>query len=247
MCTVTFIARRNGYLLGMNRDEQLSRAPAFSPEKRRVGNRSALFPCESTGGTWIGVNDSGVTFALINWYAVTARVMGESVSRGQIVRSALELDTIDQVSAALTIDRLQRVNPFRLIAVFPKHDEVIEWTWDRETLERQRHPWKTATWISSGFDEPGAQKARALVYSDALSLPSAETQDWLRQLHSSHAPHRGPYSHCMHREDAATVSYTEVEVTDQQISMEYLSGSPCHSLGGHPSILKTLSMQRRDA
>lgn len=246
MCTVTFIARRNGYLLGMNRDEQLSRAPAFPPEKRRVGNRSALFPCESSGGTWIGVNDSGVTFALINWYAVTARVAGESVSRGQVVRSVLALDAIDQVSAALAGDRLQRVNPFRLIAVFPKHEKVVEWAWDRDVLQRNNHPWKTATWISSGFDEPGAQKTRALVYSDALSRPSAGTQNWLRQLHASHAPSTGPYSHCMHREDAATVSYTEVEVTAQQIVMGYASDSPCRSFASDASPLQAIGMNRRD-
>ncbi len=247
MCTVTFIARRNGYLLGMNRDEQLCRAPASSPEKRLLGNRSALFPCESSGGTWIGVNDSGVTFALINWYAVTARATGSIISRGHVVRSALALDAIDQVSATLTGDQLQRVNPFRLIAVFPKHEEVVEWSWDREALRHTHHPWKTATWISSGFDEPGAQKTRSLVYSEALSKPSVGTQDWLRQLHASHAPSMGPYSHCMHREDAATVSYTEVEVTAQRISMGYAPRSPCHSFASGGSHLQTLGMNRHDA
>jgi len=31
MCTVTFIARRNGYVLGMNRDEKLTRAAGLPP------------------------------------------------------------------------------------------------------------------------------------------------------------------------------------------------------------------------
>ena len=32
--------------------------------------------------------------------------------------------------------------------------------------------------------------------------------NWLRRLHRSHLPERGPFSICMHRSDAATVSYT---------------------------------------
>lgn len=247
MCTITFIPRRRGYLLGMNRDEQRSRETALPPQHQTIGSRRALFPRESGGGTWIGVNDAGVTFALINWYGVTARVTGSVISRGEIVASALGLEAVDRVTETLKEARLDRVNPFRLIAVFPGDETVVEWTWNREVLQQHPHPWQMATWISSGFDEPGAQRTRSLVYSEALSLPSAGTQDWLRQLHASHAPKRGPYCHCMHREDAATVSYTEVKVTPQQISMGYLSGSPCKSLGSNPSVMTALSMQRGDA
>ena len=66
MCTVTLVAQRNGYVLGMNRDEKLSRVAALPPKAFRLGHRTALFPSEPSGGTWIGVNDAGVTLALIN-------------------------------------------------------------------------------------------------------------------------------------------------------------------------------------
>ena len=32
MCTLTFIPKPNGYLLGMNRDERLTREAALAPE-----------------------------------------------------------------------------------------------------------------------------------------------------------------------------------------------------------------------
>src|SRR4051795_9445416 len=100
MCTVTFIARKNGYGLGMNRDEKLTRVKALPPTRQEINGRIALLPSEPGGGTWIGVNDTGVTFALINWYAVEARVSGNAISRGQLVRAALhanEADSIDQM------------------------------------------------------------------------------------------------------------------------------------------------------
>ncbi|MEW6303391.1 MAG: hypothetical protein AB1705_07975, partial [Verrucomicrobiota bacterium] len=53
------------------------------------------------------------------------------------------------------------------------------------------------------------------------------TLGWLRGLHRSHEPARGPYCFCMHRADAATVSYTEVTVSRTMGTMRYWPGAPC--------------------
>lgn len=227
MCTVTFIARRHGYALGMNRDEKLVRVAALPPSQHRLGNREALFPSEPNGGAWIGVNDAGATIALINWYSVCASVAGKAVSRGQIVKTALACDSPALVDASLVESPLARVNPFRLIGVFPKSAAVVEWFWNLNQLERRDHPWQTNTWISSGFDESGAQETRGKTFANALRTKSAGRADWLHRLHRSHTPERGPYSHCMHREDAATVSYTNVTVSGQIAMMRYAPGAPC--------------------
>lgn len=160
MCTATIIPRRTGYVLGMNRDEQRSRVDAIPAAAHRIGNRVALYPSEPSGGTWIGVNDSGITYALLNWYSVPHRVVGKAVSRGEIVPMALPLDTSDEVTQALTRRTLAEVNPFRLIGVFPEARAVVEWCWDRRQLQHRVHPWRTGIWISSGFDEPAAQRIR---------------------------------------------------------------------------------------
>jgi hypothetical protein len=227
MCTVTFIARRNGYALGMNRDEKLTRMIALPSARHRLGNCNALFPSEPNGGTWIGVNDAGATLALINWYSVGASVSGQSISRGEVVKLALATDTFALTDAALVKLPLARVNPFRLIGVFPARKAVVEWRWNLKQLERRKHGWQTNTWISSGFDEPGAQQTRGKIFGEALQQGSAGRADWLRCLHRSHAPERGPYSHCMHRDDAATVSYTEVVVSRTIVTMRYTPGAPC--------------------
>jgi hypothetical protein len=238
MCTVTFIARRNGYALGMNRDEMLTRAAGLPPRLTHLNGRAILAPSEPSGGTWIGVNDTGVTLALINWYSITSHVTGQATSRGEVVKLALSSDSPALVNTMLKELPLARVNPFRLIGVFPSDKAVVEWRWNLQHLERRDHRWRTNTWISSGFDEPGAQQTRGKTFGEALRQTSAGSTDWLRRLHRSHSPECGPYSHCMHRTDAATVSYTEVTVTHRLVTMRHAPGTPCCT-----ALMPTLGLQ----
>lgn len=227
MCTVTLIARRNGYALGMNRDESLARVPGLPPRELRVNDRRVLCPSEPGGGTWISLNDAGVTFALINWYSISARGGKNSVSRGKVVQAVSATASIKEAATALARLPLRRINPFRLIAVFPATREVVEWRWNLKTLGRASCPWKAQQWISSGYDEAEAQRIRGAVFRAAQSQKSFSSMEWLRRLHRSHAPGRGPFSTCMHREDAATVSYSEVTVTSRAVVMQHIVAAPC--------------------
>src|SRR3954465_12348029 len=102
MCTVTFIARKRGYCLGMNRDEKLTRPIGLPPKKKSVNGHTVISPSEPGGGTWIAVNDRGATLALINWYSITARVTPSKVtSRGGIVNSVSGASSAELVDATL--------------------------------------------------------------------------------------------------------------------------------------------------
>ncbi len=233
MCTVTVIARQEGYCLGMNRDEKLARPAGLPPVWKTIEGHPLLGPSEPGGGTWIALNGDLVTFALINWYAIPARVgRDRAVSRGEVINSAGMACSPDSADAALDRLPLHRINPFRLIGVFPASKEIAEWRWDLKTLARQDHPWATRQWISSGFDEPVAQRERGGAFEEARRQRSAGSADWLRRLHRSHSPQTGPFSTCMHRADAATVSYTEVCVYQQRATMRYHAGPPCQHAPG---------------
>ena len=47
---------------------------------------------------------------------------------------------------------------------------------------------------------------------------------------ASHEPERGPFSICMHRREAATVSYTEIDVTRNRATMGYVPGPLCKEM-----------------
>ena len=211
----------------MNRDEQLSRIAGLPPNRQFIDGRAVVFPSEPSGGTWISLNDGGACFALINWYSVAARVREGAVSRGEVVKSVSACTS--RILAEAQIERLplERMNPFRLIGVFPADCEVVEWQWDLKKLARKNHRWKMQQWISSGFDEATAQQLRGKTFREAQWQTSSGSVDWLRRLHRSHLPHRGAFSTCVHRSDAMTVSYTEVRVSASLATMNHQLTCPC--------------------
>jgi hypothetical protein len=229
MCTVSFIPRKSGYILGMNRDEQRSRAKAVPPVIKDAGGCLALYPSEPTGGTWIGVNERRITLALVNWYSIPKSASGKALSRGDIIPRLLgSTDLVDARKTLKSID-LRSTNPFRLIGIFPDERTVMEWQWDLQKLNSLKHEWRAKSWISSGFDEPGAQKKRGAEFRRMSGHKSFGSIGWLRRFHASHHPERGPFSVCMHREDAATVSYTEIILTGRRVRMNYQPEAPCHA------------------
>ncbi|MEI6197802.1 MAG: NRDE family protein [Verrucomicrobiota bacterium] len=233
MCTVSFIARKKGYALAMNRDEKLARVEGLPPSTKIIGGRIVLAPSEPGGGTWIALNDGGATLALINWYSITARVSEEIVSRGMVVNATSAAATPKVAEVTLNQLPLKQINPFRLIGVFPATNEIVQWSWDLKKLARRNHPWQAQQWISSGFDEPTAQRIRSQAFRSALQQRSAGSLPWLRRLHRSHSPETGPFSTCMHRADAATVSYTEAVISPGKAFMRYHAGPPCNG-GSYP-------------
>jgi hypothetical protein len=227
MCTVSFVPRKNGYLLAMNRDEKRTRPPGLAPTRFMIGGREIICPTEPGGGTWIALNDAQTTFALINWYAVKAAVKTNAVSRGVVVKSLAAEVSPAASSIILAGLPLQQINPFRLIGFFGAQREIREWRWDLKILTCGRPSWDAQPWISSGFDEPQAQRARSSTFRVALRRQDAGSLRWLRRLHSSHAPFCGPFSICMHRAEAATVSYTEVAVFNRRATMSHCNQAPC--------------------
>src|SRR5215510_13249106 len=117
MCTVTFIARRRGYCLGMNRDEKLTRQTGLPPKEINVNGHAVLCPSEPGGGTWIALNDSRACLALINWYSVTRRVERAPITRGEVIRTVCPADSPEVAHARVQSLPLKRINPFRLIGI----------------------------------------------------------------------------------------------------------------------------------
>jgi Transport and Golgi organisation 2 len=225
MCSVSFVPREDGFVLAMNRDELVSRVPALPPRVHHRGELTVLYPSEPSGGTWIGVNSAGIAFSLLNWHSQPDRTGQDLISRGEVIRALLSGRSSGAAASILKELPLRRMNPFRLVAVSLPERLLTEWRSGAETLTSKVYPWKRHHWFSSGFDEARAIEVRrevcAQFHGDLEDLAT------LRKLHATHLPSAGPFSLCMHREDAATISYTEINVRDDTASMSYISGSPC--------------------
>ena len=79
---------------------------------------------------------------------------------------------------------------------------------------------------SSGLDSARAFEERAAVLAE-LTATRGLDRETLAAFHASHAPRRGPWSPCMHREDANTVSATHVAVEGERITLRHAAGPPC--------------------
>lgn len=230
MCTVTFWPQHHGYRLAMNRDEKWTRAPGLPPTRQQFGARTGICPREPNGGTWIGLNDCGITFALVNWYSRPQPTIAQPISRGRIVLQMLPATTVREARTIISPAHLGHILPFRLAGIFPEESAVREWQWDGRDCHEVSHPWKPQQWISSGWDEANAQRIRGQFFATKAHQSTAGSRGWLRRLHRSHQPERGPFSTCVHRTDAGTVSYTEIEWTKHRGAMTSITGCPCQAL-----------------
>jgi hypothetical protein len=240
MCTISFVPKLRGFYLAMNRDEKFTRSTALPPAivdlatgrvrpSGGLATRRAIFPREPNGGTWIAANDAGVCLALVNWHRIERQPVRSIMSRGQVVRKLAGKSSTEEIAAGLAALPLRRLPPFRLIAIIPSTKDIMEWRWNLERLSIRTHVWQLQHWFSSGFDERQAQRERRRICDAAHKQITARNLGWLRRLHRSHSPKSGPFSICMHRSGAATVSYTEVAVSDRRATMRYKAGPSCSS------------------
>ncbi len=228
MCTLTFVPAEDGYLAGMNRDELLARAAALPPGIFTKDEIKALYPREPSGGTWIACNSHGNLLALLNWNEIDTRFLGQKQETRGVLIPKLILES-DVSSTGAQFDRLplDGIFPFRLIGVFSKERRLQEWRWDGVRRQKLDLPWERKHWFSSSLSDAAAEKGRGSTCESAATNIGGNAAGWLGRLHRSHIPAPGPFSICVHRQDAATVSYTGVTCSGSSISMSYLSGNPC--------------------
>jgi hypothetical protein len=230
MCTLTFIPKPQGYLLGMNRDERLTRELALPPAAISNLKIAAVYPREDGGGTWIGSNASGIAFAVLNQNPGTQTPVKER-SRGEIIPVLLRSSRFPEAMRAFQKMEMRGMLPFVLIGIFPAEQIISQCQWDGATLQFARIGWDVRHWFSSGVSDEMARKVRATTCQEAWRRRDAASAEWLRGLHASHSPVRGSFSICVHRPDAATVSYTEIAFTRADLTMRYHAGHPCQAMG----------------
>jgi hypothetical protein len=237
---MTWLGRDGGYDVLFNRDERRTRQPAAPPRIHDIRGVRYIAPADGDfGGSWIGANSLGLTLCLLNGYRagdVLEPLDGEPISRGLLLTSLMDCEDASQIEDRLAALPLSRYCSF-LLAVF-----------------QPLRPWRLATWsgqdmsvtdlvdtrqplISSSFDTEAVCRQRRRLFRE-IGDSTPDGVERLMAYHRSHRPERGPNSPCMHRPDAATVSFSHVQVDAREVRFDYAPRAPCRGLpSGEPVVL----------
>jgi Transport and Golgi organisation 2 len=217
MCTVSWVHAADGYHLLCNRDEKRTRSAALPPCVERFDGVKVIAPRDGDfGGSWIAVNELGVAVCLLNG---TPRPAPES--RGHLLLGLSSVRSALEARERIVRMELGAYAPFTLVAIEPGKPVVVM-DWDETKRFTTDSP---GPLISSSFDPAGVRAARQCEF--ARLVAGGITPHSLYSFHESHGSEAGPYSPCMHRVDAETVSFSWVTVTRRGVSFFYGPGSPC--------------------
>ncbi len=234
MCTASWIHSNEGYSLFFNRDEKLTRREGLPPELRELRGVKYISPLDGDHqGTWIAVNQFGLTLCLLNRYQMARSNTGvDFTSRGLLLINLIDSVGQVEIENRLAHSNLQYFQPFTL-AVLQQRSETVVFQWDG--LELLKHPKGDALMplTSSSCDTLNVIERRRSQFEKFRDKAGELNEETLYRFHHSHDPSSGANSVCMHRDDAATVSFSTVRVDDGSIEFGYLQASPC--------------MERRDA
>ncbi|GMN10521.1 NRDE family protein [Croceitalea sp. MTPC9] len=151
MCTVSFIPRKDSFVITSNRDEHISRSPAYKPKVELINGLKVVFPKDpKAGGTWFAVNEKNVAVVLLNGAFENHKSTGNyEKSRGLVV-----LDIVGHHNPQIYLEEtdLMNIEPFTVIVV--EKGKVVELRWDGkdrfiELLDSsESYIWSSATLYS---------------------------------------------------------------------------------------------------
>ncbi len=239
MCTMSWFKTEDGYELFFNRDEQKKRRRALLPEVYTDLTTQIISPTDAdAGGTWISVNEYGLTFCLLNHYEKEQLIPHKDwLSRGEIIRTLASYDSLDSVVSKFNEIDLSNFKPFRLFILNPEGRSYL-FTWD--ALELMVEQDVNTPRSSSSFEPEKVRASRKALFKTMGLHESKNREDFLK-YHTGHTDGESPYSVCMHREDAGSVSLSHIVVNNEDVSFSYADGAPCEAPLGQPIIVGRLA------
>jgi uncharacterized protein with NRDE domain len=227
MCTVSWLRRADGYLLLCNRDERNTRRPAAGPRIDALNGISFIAPVDGDhGGSWIGVNEFGLTLCLLNRYGDwTPQPDQDYTSRGLLLIDLLNCSSREEVQRRISRQRLERFQPFTLAVLTVEESTTLDWTGREHIIQTEAD--LQVPLVSSSWKEPKIARTRKELFSRMVSEAGGVDAQLLDEFHRSHFPEPGPLSVCMHRADAMTLSLCAVHVKRNTIEFTYYPDSPC--------------------
>ena len=242
MCTVSWVHTADGYHLFCNRDEKKNRAQGLGPKLQARGWVRFVAPVDTEfGGTWIAVNEFGVSACLLNGANLTRRFVQNPRkawrSRGVLLRELIWAQSADECILWLKQLDLRRFAPFTVAFLQPQTPAVVaEWDGENTTVVPSGDSLMPLT--SSSYDPEGVHTARWTELERHAAVFGQVDPAALYAFHTSHCEVPDAYSPCMHRVDAETVSFSWITVTEREIRFIYVAGAPCAASNTEQQVLR---------
>lgn len=140
MCTVTWLLQPNGYQLFFSRDELKTRRIAFPPSVKERNGIKYIAPTDAdAGGSWLGVNQFGLSMGLLNYYH--GKINNSDPGKEYISRGLLLTTLIDSTTQSEVIQRLNQLDlsdyrPF-ILTIWESEKTVATCTWDHSRKSAQ--------------------------------------------------------------------------------------------------------------
>ncbi len=221
MCTLSwwFSDESRGVLF--NRDEKRTRSHGLQPEIRNSsdGQRKILMPSDAdAGGTWIGVNQSGLIVALLNNYPLHQSEIDGQISRGLLVSGILE--TADATKESIHLLNTMKMSVYKGFLIFfmdlNKAPEAFEWDGKAITSLNLQAPEKSKFLTSSSRMTGECKRFREKLFA---RIPPERTA--LLKAHTFYNNDNPAYGPLMARSDAWTQSITEIQLSPEHATMRF--------------------------
>lgn len=215
MCTVSWRHLPGGYDLFFSRDEQRTRPVGLPPRAMLVDGTRVLAPHDPLGGgTWILLNEHGLTACVLNAYGPRTRSDGPPVvTRGRVPLAFAREAHAQHAGPTLTrlLDSAEFL-PFHLL-LLDRNGRTAGWDWDgREARHRDLPPLGMIT--TSSVDAARVAAARETRFRRIV-----DAQADLRHFHVAAYEPASADTVRMSRADARTVSLTDVVVRADCLAM----------------------------
>jgi hypothetical protein len=218
MCSAAWTFHDDGYEIVFNRDEQWTRVPSADPKletQHPVPGLCARDP--AGGGSWLFVNDAGITFALMNAYAHTVGNPFATTSRGRLPLLAGRVTQSSEIESIISQVEWTQHAPCYLLTWSPSGFTSHLWT--GQDLQKLTPPQRDFMTTSSVRTE-SICRARVRRFDELIGHP-------LLEIMSDDYEAEPAAAIFLKRSDAGTVSQSQVQVTEAGISLAVQrSGEP---------------------
>jgi hypothetical protein len=228
VCTASWLRRDGALRLLFNRDELRSREPALPPAVRGEAGSRWIAPRDGrAGGTWIAAGERGVALALLN-RSEGVRPEG-AASRGLLIPALLPAESPEALLERLARHDLRAFAAFRLLALWRDLPHGVVAGWNGTALDRAALDAEAGLLCSSSLGDERVTLSRGTVWKRMRGGACDWNAERHATFHRDHSPEPSAWSVCMHRDDARSVSLTEIELGRDAVHLVYHDAPPCEA------------------